>query len=394
MKKKLLSLYIHIPFCVRKCNYCDFLSAPADEAVKEAYIQALLLEIESYRGTELSTREIRTVFIGGGTPSILEADKITNVLDKIRSVFYLSENCEISMEMNPGTVTKEKCRCYFNAGVNRISIGLQTPDDRLLKMLGRVHTYEEFLRTYDAVRETGFQNVNIDLMSSLPGQSLQGYCRGLEEVTRLSPEHISAYSLIVEEGTPFFELHNSERDLFPDEQADREMYESTKEILGQYGYERYEISNYAKAGYECRHNIVYWECEDYLGLGLGSASLIDNIRFKNACDLKVYIQKWEVGEGYKVQRQEEEILAVSAQMEEFMFLGLRMMRGVSKEKFTKRFGQPLEQVYGIQIEKLIGQGLLRWRAEDEKSKEQCGGMLTLTNRGIDVSNYVFEQFLL
>ena len=394
MKKKLLSLYIHIPFCVRKCNYCDFLSAPADEAAKEAYIQVLLLEIESYRGTQLSMRKVKTIFIGGGTPSILDADRITDILNKIKSVFYLTGDCEISMEMNPGTVTKEKIKRYLNAGINRISIGLQTPDDNLLKVLGRVHTFEEFLHTYDEVREAGFQNVNIDLMAALPGQSIEGYCNDLEKVTRLSPEHISAYSLIVEEGTPFYDMYHSRCDLFPDEQADREMYECTKEILGRNGYMRYEISNYAKEGYECRHNIVYWECEDYLGLGLGSASLIDDIRFKNVCDLKQYIQKWKAGEGYKVQRQEEEVLAVSAQMEEFMFLGLRMMRGVSKEEFTMRFGQSLEQIYGIQIEKLIRQGLLRWRTEEKKSMDRCGVRLALTDRGIDVSNYVFEQFLL
>lgn len=390
MKKKLLSLYIHIPFCVRKCNYCDFLSAPAEEAVKEAYIQALLLEIESYRGTELAMRMVRTIFIGGGTPSILDEEKIASVLEKIKSVFGLTADCEISIEVNPGTMTKEKCRCYLKAGVNRISIGLQTPDDNLLMTLGRVHTYEEFLRTYEEVREAGAQNVNIDLMASLPGQTIEGYCKGLEEVTRLSPEHISAYSLIVEEGTPFYNMYHSGCDLFPDEQTDRMMYECTKRILERNGYERYEISNYAKAGYECRHNIVYWECEDYLGLGLGSASLIDNTRFKNECDLKRYVHAWESKKGYEAQRHEEDVLSVSSRMEEFMFLGLRMMRGVSEEKFLKVFGHAPEQIYGGQIEKMLEQGLLRWEMQ-EKQKDR---MLSLTDRGIDVSNYVFEQFLL
>ena len=394
MKKKLLSPYIHIPFCVRKCNYCDFLSAPADEATKEAYIQALLLEIEAYRNTELSTRIVRTIFIGGGTPSILEVDKITRVLEKIKSVFCLEEDCEISMEMNPGTVTKEKCKCYFNAGINRISIGLQTPDDNLLKTLGRIHTYEEFLRTYDNVRETGFRNVNIDLMSALPGQSIEGYCSDLKKVTQLSPEHISAYSLIVEEGTPFYDMYHSNCDLFADEQTDRIMYDSTKNILGENGYMRYEISNYARAGYECRHNIVYWECEDYLGLGLGSASLIDGVRFKNACDLKGYIRAWKMGEGITVQRLEEDVLSVCAQMEEFMFLGLRMMRGISQEKFKRKFDKLPEQVYGPQIEKMIGQGLLVWIEGEEKNRNYNDRRLALTDRGIDVSNYVFEQFLL
>ncbi len=387
MIEKRLSLYIHIPFCVRKCDYCDFLSAPADEETKEAYIQALLLEIESYRGSELSQRKIATVFFGGGTPSILSADQITSVLDKIKSVFELSMDCEISLEMNPGTMTKEKCKRYFNAGINRISIGLQSPDDALLRTLGRIHTYEQFLRTYDDIRVAGFQNVNIDLMSALPGQDLEGYCRGLEKVTILSPEHISAYSLIIEEGTPFYERYHNACDLLPDERDDRAMYEQTKTILKQFGYERYEISNYAKPGYECRHNIVYWECGDYLGLGLGSSSLIDDRRFKNTCDLNKYIDAWKNGEGEKAQGFEQEVLTENMQMEEFMFLGLRMMRGVAVEKFKEKFGAELVQIYGAQTALMIQQGLLCHRDINGRT------YLALTDKGIDVSNYVFEQFL-
>ncbi len=387
MIEKYLSLYIHIPFCARKCNYCDFLSAPADEGTKEAYIQALLLEIESYRESELAQRKIATVFFGGGTPSILEAEQISGVLDKIRSVFELLPDCEISMEMNPGTVTKEKCKCYFNAGINRVSIGLQSTDDKLLQTLGRIHTYEQFLQTYDDVRVSGFRNVNVDLMSGLPGQDLTGYCDGVKKVTGLSPEHISAYSLIIEEGTPFYEKYNSNSDLIPDEQLDREMYERTKEILRQFGYERYEISNYAKAGYECRHNIVYWEGDEYLGLGLGSSSLVSDVRFKNICDLKEYILAWKSGTGKNVQKLESEVLSREMQMEEFMFMGLRMMRGVSAMKFERKFGAPLVQVYGKKIEKMEAEGLLFRKRNDNEI------YYALTDRGIDVSNYVFEQFL-
>lgn len=393
MIEKRLSLYIHIPFCVRKCSYCDFLSAPADEETKEAYIQALLLEIESYRGTHLATRKIRSVFLGGGTPSILPAHQITAVLDKIKDVFYLQPDCEISMEMNPGTVTKEKCERYFNAGINRISIGLQSPDDALLRTLGRIHTYDQFLKTYEDVRSAGFKNVNVDLMAALPKQSVDQYCRGLEKVIRLLPEHISAYSLIVEEGTPFFEKYKNERDLFPDEIQDRKMYECTKEMLAQKGYERYEISNYARSGYECRHNIVYWECEDYLGLGLGSASLIDHIRFKNECNLMKYTNAWKGGRGETVTRLEEEVLSGQAQMEEFMFLGLRMMRGVSVQKFMTLFRVRPEQVYGDRIERLIGQGLLTCKSAAGGEGNDGQEYLALTDKGIDVSNYVFEQFL-
>ena len=394
MIEKYLSLYIHIPFCVRKCDYCDFLSAPADENTKEAYIQALLLEIESYRTTGLADREIRTVFFGGGTPSVLSAGQITTVLEKAHEVFGLPEECEISIEVNPGTVTKEKCKCYFNAGINRISIGLQSPEDELLRELGRIHTYEQFLQTYEYVRNVGFQNVNVDLMSALPKQSVEQYCSGLEKVTKLSPEHISAYSLILEEGTPFFEKYNNTKNLLPDELQDRLMYERTKEILEQKGYARYEISNYARPGFECKHNIVYWERDDYLGLGLGSASLVNDTRFKNESNLIKYIRAWKENRGETVLRLEEEILSRQAQMEEFMFLGLRMMRGVSALKFYELFDVWPQQVYGRQVERLEKEGLLSVRKGILGPEKDGGGYLMLTDKGIDVSNYVFEQFLL
>jgi oxygen-independent coproporphyrinogen-3 oxidase len=387
MIEKYLSLYIHIPFCIRKCNYCDFLSAPADEETKETYIQALLLEIESYRESELSQRKIATVFFGGGTPSVLAADQITRILDKIKSVFELLPDCEITLEMNPGTVTKEKCKCYYNAGVNRVSIGLQSPDDALLQTLGRIHTYEQFLQTYDDVRVSGIQNVNVDLMSALPGQDLQGYCEGIRKVTRLSPEHISAYSLIIEEGTPFYDKYKNECNLFPDEQMDRIMYEQTKKILQEFGYERYEISNYARPGYECKHNMVYWKCEDYLGLGLGSSSLINNARFKNACDLKEYIRAWKTEDGISAQGFEREELTRRMQMEEFMFMGLRMMRGVSERRFEEKFGDTVRQIYRRQLDRLTEEKLLY------KYEKTDGVYWALTDKGIDVSNYVFEQFL-
>lgn len=387
MIEKYLSLYIHIPFCIRKCNYCDFLSAPADEETKETYIQALLLEIESYRESELSQRKIATVFFGGGTPSVLAAQQITRVLDAIRDVFELLPDCEITLEMNPGTVTKEKCKCYFNAGVNRVSIGLQSPDDVLLQTLGRIHTYEQFLQTYDDVRVSGIQNVNVDLMSALPGQDLQGYCEGIRKVTMLSPEHISAYSLIIEEGTPFYDKYKNECNLFPDEQEDRAMYEQTKGVLKEFGYERYEISNYAKPGYECKHNMVYWKCEDYLGLGLGSSSLINNARFKNTCDLKRYIADWKAGKGNSTQGFEREELTRRMQMEEFMFMGLRMMRGVSERRFEEKFGDTVRQIYRRQLDRLAEEKLLY------KYEKTDGVYWALTDKGIDVSNYVFEQFL-
>lgn len=388
MKMKQLSLYIHIPFCVRKCNYCDFLSAPADETTREVYMQALLSEIEELKGSPVAERDVKTIFIGGGTPSLMTEAQTEKLLDKIKDVFLLTPDCEISIEVNPGTVTREKSECYFKNGIHRISIGLQSPDNALLKTLGRIHTYEEFLKTYAYVRAAGIQNVNIDLMSALPGQTAEQYCNGLKAVAELGAEHISAYSLILEEGTPFFEKYNSARDLMPDEEEERDMYEKTGDILKQYGYERYEISNYAKKGYECRHNTVYWRCEDYLGLGLGSASLVDGVRFKNTCDLKEYMHAWKSGEGKSVQRREEEVLTENARMEEFMFLGLRMMKGVSEERFLAECGKSMQAVYGDRIKKLLGEKLVCYRDGDKNRR-----YLALTPFGIDVSNYVFEQFL-
>lgn len=394
MKLKQLSLYIHIPFCVRKCNYCDFLSAPADELTREAYMQALLLEIEDLRGSRVAGRDVKTVFIGGGTPSLMTETQTEKLLDKIKDVFLLAPDCEISIEVNPGTVTKEKSVCYFKSGIRRVSIGLQSPDNALLKTLGRIHTYEEFLETYAYIRTAGIQNVNIDLMSALPGQTAEQYCDGLKTVAGLGAEHISAYSLILEEGTPFFETYDSMRDLLPDEDEERDMYEKTGDILKQYGYERYEISNYAKRGFECRHNIVYWRCGDYLGLGLGSASLVDGVRFKNTSDLKEYMNAWRSGEGRSTQRREEEVLTENARMEEFMFLGLRMMKGVSEERFLNEFGKPMQRVYGDRIKKLLDEKLVCYRNGNCDGGEKNRRYLALTPFGIDVSNYVFEQFLL
>lgn len=386
MTNKDLSLYIHIPFCERKCLYCDFLSGPADARLRDTYVQALLLEIESYRDTLLAKQNITTVFVGGGTPSILTEEQMTAVFEKLRDVFVFRNDCEITIEMNPGTVTEEKIKCYLKNGINRVSIGLQSPDDELLKRLGRIHNYQQFLDTYQMLRAAGVKNINVDLMSALPEQTVEMYCDGLQKVLELEPEHISAYSLILEEDTPFYEMYNNGCILLPGEETDRLMYECTGEILHKAGYGRYEISNYAKAGFECRHNTVYWERGDYLGIGLGSASLIGHYRFKNTSDLNVYTEKWLAGNGSEVQRMEEEQLAEKDEMEEFMFLGLRMMRGVSKEKFRRQFGQDIQAVYGDIIEQLMEQELLA--CSDD------GSRILLTKKGIDVSNYVFEQFLL
>lgn len=394
--KEELSLYIHIPFCVRKCGYCDFLSAPADEKARDRYVQALLMEIERYRGTETADRKIKTFYIGGGTPSILSVNQLDCIVQKIKCTFNFYDDIEVSMEMNPGTASKEKCRALYQMGINRLSIGLQSTNDMELKTLGRIHSYEDFLNTYTWCREAGFQNINVDLMAALPYQTVESYTTGLRKIIRLAPEHISAYSLILEEGTPFYQKYNSGCYPLPDEEQERLMYRETEQILAQAGYERYEISNYAKKGYACRHNLVYWQGGDYLGLGLGSSSYMDGVRFHNTTDFNIY-----VNQGAYVEDREE--LSVQAKMEEFMFLGLRVMAGVSGTEFEKRFGKTMEDVYGDVLRKHEEEGLLQIeRKEDRKeaaAAEPAKGKtniekVMLTTKGVDVSNYVFADFLL
>lgn len=394
--KEELSLYIHIPFCVRKCGYCDFLSAPADEKARDRYVQALLMEIERYQGTETADRKIKTLYIGGGTPSILSVDQLDCIMQKINYTFNFCDDIEASMEMNPGTASKEKCRALYQMGINRLSIGLQSTNDMELKTLGRIHSYEDFLNTYTWCREAGFQNINVDLMAALPYQTVESYTTGLRKIIHLAPEHISAYSLILEEGTPFYQKYNSGCYPLPDEEQERLMYRETEQILAQAGYERYEISNYAKKGYACRHNLVYWQGGDYLGLGLGSSSYMDGVRFHNTTDFNTY-----VNQGAYVEDREE--LSVQAKMEEFMFLGLRVMAGVSGTEFEKRFGKTMEDVYGDVLRKHEEEGLLQIeRKEDRKeaaAAEPAKGKtniekVMLTTNGVDVSNYVFADFLL
>lgn len=364
--RKSLGIYVHIPFCVRKCKYCDFLSGPEGKPVKKAYVEKLLEETEQYREL-LQERKTETIFFGGGTPSSIDAEEIARILEKLKSCGNVSEDAEISIEANPGTVTEEKLRIWKQAGINRISFGLQSADDQELKLLGRIHTWEEFLENYHLARACGFTNINVDLMSALPGQKSDTWKRTIERVTALKPEHISAYSLIIEEGTPFYEAYADHPELLPTEEEEREIYYMTKALLAEEGYERYEISNYAKPGYECRHNLSYWERVDYLGLGLGAASLLGNVRKSNQTELKEYLQGNFEGE--------REILMESNAMEEYFFLGLRKMKGVDWTPYRKQYEKT--------VDKLIKENLV-----------QCeGNFIKLTELGIDVSNHVLAQFL-
>ena len=373
-----MELYLHMPFCVRKCAYCDFLSFPSGAETQRMYAKRLMEDID-VMGKRYGEIPVETIFIGGGTPSVPDSGLIVEIMEHVRHAFHVADGAEISMEANPGTVTREKLTDYRKAGVNRLSFGLQSANDRELKLLGRIHTWAEFLESFTLARECGFANLNIDLMSALPGQTCESWKETLSRVTDLDPEHISAYSLIIEEGTPFGERYGSEegRKLLPDEDSEREMYHETKRFLKDCGYERYEISNYAKPGRECRHNIGYWTGVPYLGLGLGASSYLDGCRFTVNPDMKQYLEE-KPGMFADIEK-----LTKKDMEEEFFYVGLRMTAGVSLSEFERRFGISAKEVYPGLMETFV----------KEKAARFEGDRFVLTDYGLDVSNYIMAQFL-
>lgn len=389
-KGKPLSIYLHIPFCARKCLYCDFLSAPADDVTKARYVESLITEIKA-EAPKYEAYEVRTVFIGGGTPSILPAEAIAGIMDTLKEQFCFAKEAEITIEVNPGSAEEEKLLAYYKSGINRLSIGLQSSHNSELQQLGRIHTYQDFLRTYQDAIKSGFNNINVDLMSAIPGQTTESYRETLRQILHLSPmpAHISAYSLIIEEGTPFYE--NTPE--LPDEDADREMYKITDDMLKESGLERYEISNYARKGYACKHNKVYWRRGDYVGFGIGAASLIDNVRFHNDDDISAYIAGWEAYKQNTLGKpdilRDVQPLTIPEQMEEYMFLGLRLTEGVSLKEFEDTFGKSIYEVYPDVIDKLVNQGLLI----KKNGADGQTGRLALSSFGLDVSNVVMAEFL-
>ena len=380
-----LSLYVHIPFCVRKCLYCDFLSFSANEDVMKAYFKALSQEI--IRSAEdYSDSMVKTVFFGGGTPSFPNENYICGILSDIRDNYNLAGDAEISLELNPGTASFDKMKRYKEAGFNRLSMGVQSFNDDELKRIGRIHDCATAQRTCEDARNAGFTNINLDIMSALPGQSLKSYLSTVKKAVSLEPEHISAYSLIVEEGTPFYDM---DLDL-PSEEEDREMYHKTAEILQDFGYHRYEISNYARDGFECEHNKVYWKRGNYLGLGLGAASMVDNVRWTNTRKTDDYISCLSGNNSITEVRENVEKLALKDRMEEFMFLGLRLTKGVDLAEFESLFGKKIEEVYNEVICKYAEWGLLRRFVEEKTGHEH----LCLTTKGLDVSNTVMADFII
>lgn len=418
---KKLRLYIHIPFCIRKCLYCDFVSFAGKEDFYPAYTDALCRQIRQY-GKLLKEYRVTSVYIGGGTPSALPADLIRKITDTLQESFSISgvkekrkgfhlqkkvrPATEFSMECNPGTVDRKKLKTYKKAGINRLSFGLQSSDPEDLKRLGRIHTFEDFLISFEEAREAGFDNINVDLMQAIPGQTLKSWQKVLSQTAVLKPEHLSAYSLIIEEGTPFYESREAGGLLLPDEDTEREIYYHTRSFLEKCGYQRYEISNYAVPGYECSHNTGYWKRDDYLGLGLHASSLLKDTRWRNTDDLPAYIAAFSDPKGSEQKtaglmeavlsgkdsfRPEEDAgvildhqkLSHTEQMEEFMFLGLRLTEGISRNAFFQTFHQDFDFTYGEKVRELKQKGLI----------ESSGDRVFLTDRGIDVSNMVLAEFL-
>lgn len=373
---KEISLYVHIPFCKQKCLYCDFPSYAGKENLMEKYIAALCKEILD-KGCNYV---IKTIFIGGGTPSYLNEILLEKLLLSI-SKLNLSETCEFTIECNPGTLNENKLKIMKKYNVNRLSIGLQSTNNKLLKKIGRIHTYEAFKENYKLARKIGFDNINIDIMFGLPDMDISIWKNTLNDVISLKPDHISAYSLIIEEGTCFYKLYNDDKLNLPKEEEERKMYSIAKEILNNSGYLQYEISNYSKAHKQCEHNKVYWKDEEYLGLGVSSSSFVNNKRIKNIDSIDDYINNILNNQSVCAEIYEN---TVEDNMEEFVFMGLRMIEGIDIDEFERRFHKSIYEVYGKEIRKHLEDELLI-----------CSqGKLYLSPRGIEVSNYVMSDFIL
>ncbi|MEA4815886.1 MAG: radical SAM family heme chaperone HemW [Lachnospiraceae bacterium] len=375
-----LSIYIHIPFCIKKCLYCDFTSFSGCEHLFGQYTDSLINEIE-LSSPSYSDCEIKTVFFGGGTPTFLPSLLLGKIMDTLIRCFNIVPDCEITFEANPETMDAEKTASLKYMGANRLSFGVQAFEDRLLISLGRVHNVQKFFEAYDNAKKAGFENINVDLMFSLPSQSEKDWEHSLIEAAKLDITHISCYSLIIEEGTLFYDMKKAGALKETNEEEDRQMYYAAEDILGHFGFLRYEISNYAKKGFECRHNIVYWQCHEYLGFGLAAHSYFDGIRFSNTEDLLKYISF--NGDSSRMGRSRE-ILTLENKISEFMFMGLRLKEGINVNDFKERFGMDIKTIYGETFNELLKLGLIIWTKEN----------ILLTKKGTDISNYVFEKLVL
>ena len=375
-------LYIHIPFCARRCAYCDFLSSTGPELVRRAYGKALTAELDAIGQT--NPAPLRSVFWGGGTPSLLTPAEFSEIAAAVERNFTLCPSAEYTIEANPGTITEEKMAAWKAAGVNRISMGVQSLEDARLQDIGRIHTARQAKEQFAALRAYGFRNLSMDLMMGLPGQSLAQWQATLRGAVTMEPEHLSCYSLILEEGTPLYQQYEKGELSLPDEEEERAMYHWTVSFLSECGYRQYEISNFAKPGQESRHNQGYWDRVPYIGAGLGAASLAqvngEEIRYKNTSDMEHYIKESRWPDHIREERQK---LTKQDRQEEFMFLGLRKTEGIEAARFCALFGQTPEEVYAKPLQEQLKNGLLK--------KTQTG--YCLTSRGMDLANQVFAAFL-
>lgn len=396
-----LGLYLHVPFCIQKCNYCDFLSFQSTGTKEqEAYIRSLIQEIKYYGEVYRNTYYVDTIFVGGGTPSLIEGRLIREIITAVKENFCIDKNAEISMESNPKTLTESKLHTYMEGGINRLSIGAQSFDDKLLCFLGRAHKAEDFFTNYSLVRKCGFRNVNLDLMFAIPGQTMKIWMETLRRTIELEPEHISLYSLQLEEETPFFTMFQEGTLKVMDDELDRQMYHTALEALKGSGYFHYEISNVSKDGFPCRHNLKYWSMNHYLGLGLGAHSYIDGVRFSNLTNLDHYIQAGIAANGKEINKKSlpkgldsEESCSPFVQwihknskqenISEYLFTGMRKMQGVDLNDFENKFGLIPEALYGEILRK----------HQQNKLIEIVDGKLRFTEKGIDISNTVFAEFV-
>lgn len=385
-----IGIYVHIPFCKQKCYYCDFKSYANKEELIEKYIKWLKYEIKEVgEGNKLDYENdldelvtVKTIYIGGGTPSYLDSKYIKEIIEEIRENFKLADKVEITIEVNPGTVNKTKLLDYINSGINRISIGLQSTDNELLKRIGRIHKYEDFLQTYNMAREVGLKNINVDLMLALPGQTIAKLEKGLKQVIDLQPEHISLYSLIIEDGTKIEKMLKNNEITLPDENIERKMYWETKKVLEEAGYIHYEISNFAKEGYKSEHNWNCWSQKEYMGFGVAAHSYTNDVRFSNIDSIEEYIENYEQGnvtDNFVFHEKQTQ----SSKMKEYMMLGLRKIEGISIQEFKNKFvGNPL-YIYRKELQKLVEEELI----EIELDK------IKLTKKGLDFANIVWEEFI-
>lgn len=390
MRRKEIGIYVHIPFCKQKCSYCDFCSYAEKEELIAQYIECLLKEIEDVGKNNKTDFEngkddlflVKTIYIGGGTPSLIESKYIVEIMKNIKSNFEIQEDAEITIEVNPGTVTLEKLEDYNNVGINRLSIGLQSTHEHLLKQIGRIHTYLDFLDTYRFAREAGFENINVDLMIGLPNQTLAQVQDSVEEIVSMEPEHISVYSLILEEGTELYKQVEEEKVQLPNEELERKMYWAVKEILEKNNYIHYEISNFAKPNFESKHNLDCWKQKEYIGFGVAAHSYTNGIRYSNIKELEKYISNYKTGEVennfvfHEKQNLED-------MQKEYMLLGLRKLQGVSIQEFKTKFVANPVYLYHSELEKLVSEDLLEIDGDDIK----------LTNKGLDLANIVWEEFV-